>query len=369
MKHSIEESRNYCSYCPKMCHFSCPVAQTEKNEAYSPGMKQQTAKLTAEKRLPLNADHALSAYKCLTCRASQEYCDHGIAAADSLQEARERAVKAHAAPPEAYLFEKKFRKHNNPYGLDLSLKIKGEAALEKDRGETATLFMTCHQLALNPSCVEETTRLFEKLKAGRPRFHADSIQCCGYSLWVLGFKEEFEELANIQFNQLKSAKQVIVGSPECAWAMRELYPRLGLRWKGEVLSLFEYVAKLLRQVPYKAKPEASQKYIYHDACYMGRYLGIYEEPRQLLEMLTGREVEEFGCNRENSICSGAGGGYSLHSPEPARKMALERVAEMKKKGIKVLVSACPQSQAHFKSLKENIIVKDLVGFLGEHLED
>ena len=366
--HSIEESRNYCSYCPKMCHFSCPVAQTEKNENYAPALKQQTAKFTAEKKLPMNAEHALSAYKCLTCRASEEYCDHHIVVADSLQEARERAVKAHASPAEVFHFEKAFKKFNNPYQQDLSKKLKNipKKYLEPDKKEI--LFSSCHQLALNPGFVPETLHIFEKLKLNSLKFNSDNLQCCGYSLWVLGFKDEFAELAQIQYNQLKGAKQIVVGSPECAWAMREVYPKIGLKWPGKIVSLFEYVADLIRKVPYKSKIESSERYLYHDACYMGRYLGVYEEPRQLLEMLTGRVVEEFSCNRENSVCSGAGGGYALHSPEPARKLALDKVEEMKKKGIKTLISACPQSQAHFRSLKEKIVVKDLVGFLGEHIE-
>ncbi len=366
--HSITESRNYCSYCPKMCHFSCPVAQVEKNEAFSPGMKQQTAKRISEKKLPLNADHALSAYKCLTCRASEQYCDHQVVVANSLQEIREQALKVHAAPQEVYLFEKKFRKYSNPYGRDLSQKMKKIPRAYLDSSKSDVLLMSCHQLALNPQILEDYISLFEKLKISNLRINNDNMQCCGYSLWVLGFKDEFEELANIQFNQLQGADQVVVGSPECAWAMRELYPKIGLKWSGKVLSLFEYVADYLRKIQYKAKHESSQKYMYHDACYMGRYLDIYEEPRLLLELLTGQEVEEFSCNRKNSICSGAGGGYSLHSPEPALQMARERVEEMKKKGIEMLVSACPQSQNHFRSLKEKIIVKDLISFLGEHIE-
>lgn len=364
--HSIDESRKYCSYCPKMCHFSCPVAQVEKNEAYSPGIKQETAKLISEKKIPLNQDHALSSYKCLTCRSSEKYCDHGIVVADSLQEIREKAVVAHAAPPEVFMFEKKFRKHNNPYGIDLLKKIKATVP-EKwfDPKKPDVFFPTCHQVGLNSHALGDYTHLFEKLKIKSLQFCADEIQCCGYSLWVLGFKEEFEELANIQYQNLKNARKIIVGSPECAWAMKELYPKIGLKFSGQVMSVFEYVSDRLQDTPYKAKREASQKYMYHDACYMGRYLGQYEEPRQLLEMITGVEVGEFRCNRGDSLCSGAGGGYALHSPGPAQELAKNHLGEMKEKGVKVLITACPQAAEHFKSLGENIIVKDLVSFLGE----
>jgi len=361
------QSRNYCSACPKMCHFSCPVAQVEKNESFSPALKQQSAKFITEKKLPLNADHALSAYKCLGCRASEKYCDHQIIVADSLQEIRQQAVKVYAAPAEAYLFEKKFRKFNNPYGLDLDSKIKKLPSEWLDPAKPDAFLLSCHQIGANPKSSQDYLGLFKKLQIQDLKFCSDNIQCCGYSLYQLGFKEEFEELAYIQFNQLKESERVIVGSPECAWALRELYPKIGLQWNIPVMTLFEYVADRLLKRPYKAKQESSQKYMYHDSCYMGRYLGLYETPRQLLETLTGQEIEEFSCHGENSVCSGAGGGYAVHSPGPAQEIARGHLREMKKKGVQVLVSGCPQSQQHFRNLKENIIVKDLVSFLGEQI--
>jgi len=363
----IKQSRSYCTACPKMCHFSCPVAQVEKNKSYAPALKQQTAKMIAEKKIPLNADHALPAYKCLSCHSSQNYCDHEIIVADSLQEIREMAVKVHAAPPEVYLYEKKFKKFSNPYGIDLSAKLKKLPEEWLELTKPKVFLPSCHQQGVNPNSSQEYLNLFKKLKVQDLRFCSDTIQCCGYSLYQLGFRDEFEELANIQFNQLKEAEQVIVGSPECAWAMREIYPKIGLKWKIPVLSLFEYVEHLLQKTPYKTKLESADKFIYHDSCYMGRYQKIYDSPRHLLEILTGQEVGEFRCNRENSMCSGAGAGYSLHSPEPAREMAGGHIREMKEQGIKILVTACPQAQQHFRSLKEDIVVKDLISFLGEHL--
>lgn len=361
------KSRNYCSACPKMCHFSCPVLQVEKNENYSPALKQQTAKFIIEKKLPMNSDHALSAYKCLGCRASEEYCDHDIRVTDSLQQVRMQAVKSHAAPPEVYLFEKKFRKFNNPYGMDLAKKVRQLPAQWLEPSKPDVFFPSCHLLASKSQGLKEYLSLFSKLNVNNLKVFSESIQCCGQALGSLGFQEDFEELANIQFNQLQSAERVVVGSPECAWVMREVYPQMGLKWSGKVMSVFEYVAECLGKKEYRTKSESSEKYIYHDSCYMGRYLGLYEEPRQLLELLTGQEVGEFAAHHQDSICSGAGGGYALHSAGFAREIARERIKEMQARGIKILVTACPKSAEHFRSLKEKIIVKDLVNFLGEHI--
>ncbi len=116
---SSKKTADYCTYCPKMCHFSCPVSGAEKNEAYTPWGKQQTAKLVEDGKIPLNEENALSAYKCLTCRGSENFCRHDIVVADSLHELREKAVLSHVAPAEIFSFLEKFKLHQNPYDRDL----------------------------------------------------------------------------------------------------------------------------------------------------------------------------------------------------------------------------------------------------------
>jgi Fe-S oxidoreductase len=159
----IQKSADYCTYCPKMCHFSCPVAEIEKNEAYTPWGKQQTAKLIREKSIPLNSENAFSAYKCLTCRSSQSFCDHEIVVADSLQQIREMAVESETAPDPVLQFEGKFKKHQNPYSIDLQEKLLKNVNESFCRPKKEVLFFaTCHLLAQGDSFVQKTFKLFDK---------------------------------------------------------------------------------------------------------------------------------------------------------------------------------------------------------------
>ncbi len=52
----------------------------------------------------------------------------------------------------------------------------------------------------------------------------------------------------------------------------------------------------------------NRKVTYHDPCIMGRHMGIYDEPRELISSVPGVELVEMYSNREHALCCGAGGG-------------------------------------------------------------
>jgi len=43
---------------------------------------------------------------------------------------------------------------------------------------------------------------------------------------------------------------------------------------------------------------------YHDSCHVGRWFGVYEEPRSVIKAIPGIELKEMEHNRENSLCCG-----------------------------------------------------------------
>jgi len=48
--------------------------------------------------------------------------------------------------------------------------------------------------------------------------------------------------------------------------------------------------------------------VFHDSCYLGRYNGIYEAPREVIALVTGRAPAEMELRLEKSFCCGAGSG-------------------------------------------------------------
>jgi len=81
------------------------------------------------------------------------------------------------------------------------------------------------------------------------------------------------------------------------------------------------------------------KIVFHDPCYLGRYRGIYDEPRSVAA-LAGSLVEAPR-HRERGFCCGAGGGQVFLGEEKGERVSHARVAELAATGAAVVAAACP----------------------------
>jgi Fe-S oxidoreductase len=84
---------------------------------------------------------------------------------------------------------------------------------------------------------------------------------------------------------------------------------------------------------------------YHDPCTLGRYNGVYDEPRSVLAAL-GVELREMPRSRDNSFCCGAGGGriwMKELAKEGSRRPSEQRIDEAVGLGeLDYFVVACPK---------------------------
>jgi Fe-S oxidoreductase/nitrate reductase gamma subunit len=95
---------------------------------------------------------------------------------------------------------------------------------------------------------------------------------------------------------------------------------------------------------------------YHDPCYLGRFNGIYDPPRRILQALGARLVE-MPRNRRNSFCCGAGGGriWMKDSPGITERPAENRVQEaLRLPGVQCLVVACPKDLVMFQDAVKTV---------------
>lgn len=136
-------------------------------------------------------------------------------------------------------------------------------------------------------------------------------------------------------------RKVITTCPHCFNVFKNEYPDLGADF--EVVNYVVLLEELLKEGKLKLRPGvfSNVDVTYHDPCYLGRGNDIYNEPRTILEDLTGH-LKEMPRSRSFALCCGAGGAQMFKEAEKGdREIFIERTGEALKTGASVIASACP----------------------------
>lgn len=168
--------------------------------------------------------------------------------------------------------------------------------------------------------------------------------CTGDPVRRAGNEFMFQMMAyqNIQVLNNYKVSKIVTTCPHCFNTLKNEYPELGGHY--EVIHHATFLQQLIQEGRIKLKGGGSfkgKKITYHDSCYLGRANGIYEAPRQVLELLDAELVEMKRC-RSNGLCCGAGGAQMFKEEEKGSvRINQERTNEALETGAQVIAAACP----------------------------
>jgi Fe-S oxidoreductase len=147
---------------------------------------------------------------------------------------------------------------------------------------------------------------------------------------------------NIQMLNQYNVKKIVTTCPHCFNILKNEYAELGGHY--EVVHHSSFLQSLINEGRIKLKGGGSfkgKRISYHDSCYLGRANGIYEAPRQVLEILDAELVEMKRC-RTNGLCCGAGGAQMFKEEEKGdKRVNQERTDEAIDTGATIIAAACP----------------------------
>ena len=149
-----------------------------------------------------------------------------------------------------------------------------------------------------------------------------------------------ENLENIGGNRVKKILSIC---PHCVKTMSTDWREAGKTVEIEHHS--ELLARHKMRLPVLGD-DRRDKVVYHDPCYLGRYRGVYDEPREVLGRAA--EVLEAPRNRERSFCCGAGGGQMFLGEEKGKRINIARAEELVATGAGTVAAACPFCASMFR---------------------
>lgn len=175
--------------------------------------------------------------------------------------------------------------------------------------------------------------------------------CSGLPALEAGYEQEARKLARRNFEIFKEEgiKSIITNSPEAYKMFLYNYPEILPDWNISVKNLWAIILNKLKTKPKLIKYKTTETVTYQDSCYLGRYGGIYDEPREILKLI-GYEIKELFDSKSESFCCGSCGGLPVVNAELANEIAKEKILQAKRIGVKKIIVV---SMKNYELLKEN----------------
>jgi len=367
----------YCLDCGK-CASVCPITRWETRAHASP-------RLLIERTIQGQLEDVMDNYlfwSCLTCKRCTELCPSDVQFSEFLRDVRGLARQDDRCGEctHSEMMQTLSRMMTNP-GMKQNRLDWLRDDLEISNDSDTLYFVGCMPYydpifrSLDVEGVEIAQAAVKILNhlGIRPQVLADE-RCCGHDQLWQGNLENFRALAKLNMETLKAsgAKRIVTTCPECTRTLKIDYPQFIGEHGLEVMHLTELLAEkgldLSNVVP------GGVRVTYQDPCRLGRHLGIYAAPRQVIANL-GFELVEMRRHAESSLCCGTTCWTSCG--QVSKNIQIERLEEAHATGAELLVTACQKCQIHFKCaqndplLGENrsIQIRDLTTLIAEKLSE
>ncbi len=279
-------------------------------------------------------------FQCTTCGACEYQCPVGVEHLPLIVGLRRGAVNTGAWEDEygGELFLR-LERSGNPLGMSQFERDKFIRKAELplyDGSQEYLLWLGCMG-AYDPTGREIVIALAQVMRYRGVTFGVlKKEKCAGDAARRLGNDLAFQQLAEFNIGQLRAvqAKKLISICPHCVRTIGQEWKEFGTAYEIEHHSVF--LARHNSALPDCASDDTL---VYHDPCYLGRYQGVYDEPRAVAS--ASGQLVESPKSRERGFCCGAGGGLTFLGEEKGTRISHERVSQLMATGAGAIVAACP----------------------------
>ncbi|MDX1466516.1 MAG: (Fe-S)-binding protein [Halomonas sp.] len=183
----------------------------------------------------------------------------------------------------------------------------------------------------------------------------------------LGDEATFQSLARRNIATLAKYRflQIVTCDPHSFHVLGNEYGELGGHYRVHHHSTF--IAELHEAGRLAFRPWKGGSVTYHDPCYLGRYNGEFEAPRNVLRAL-GIEVAEMERSGFRSRCCGGGGGAPITDIPGKQRIPDMRMGDVRETGAELVAVGCPQCTAMLEGVVDSAAeVRDIAELVADAL--
>lgn len=313
-------------------------------------------------------------WSCTTCRACVEECPMMIEHVDAIVDMRRHLTLERGQTPNkgAEVLENLIAT-DNPGGFDPGSRLHWAADLNlplaADLGQFDVLLWLGDGVFDMRN--QRTLRAFIKvLRAARVDFAVlgNDERDSGDVARRLGDEATFQALAKRNIATLSQYQfvKIVTCDPHSLHMLKNEYGELGGHYDVNHHSTF--IADLYQQGQLALSSSwTGGRVTYHDPCYLGRYNGEYEAPRDVLRAL-GIEINEMQRSGYRSRCCGGGGGAPITDIPGKQRIPDMRMQDVAETQADLVAVGCPQCTAMLEGVVDaSADVRDIAELVADAL--
>lgn len=384
-----------CTRCGR-CQAACPASSTDK--ALSPKMIEvklqdygrtlmppllpflKSAAATDGRALHGETITAQELWDCTTCMACVQACPVGINQLSTIIDLRRYLTLTEGEPqaPSNKAMDS-MERQGNPYNLPKAARWDALADLGVEFAKPGVRYEILYWVgcagAYDARNQKITRAMVKILKAAGTKFAIMQKERCNCEsarrlgneyLYQMATQENVENLGALSF------KRILTQCPHCFNTIKNEYPQFD--GKFQIIHHTQLIAELIGNGNIKPRRILTNRTTYHDSCYLGRYNGVFEPQREILQALSASgDLVEMARSREKGLCCGGGGGRMWLEENTGTRINQLRIQDVLDVKATMVASACPfcmtmlEDGAKSKGVDEEVERKDIAELVADGL--
>lgn len=225
------------------------------------------------------------------------------------------------------------------------------------------LFIPCFIDQVYPETAFNMIRILEKFNVS---VHYNTGQtCCGQIAFNSGFWDEAKEIGTKFIKDFPNDRPVVGPSASCVGFVKNYYHKLFYNsslhneYRQLIGNIYEFTDFLVNHMKVVDTGASFEHVVtYHDSCAALREYRLGDEPRMLLSHVKGLKLVEM---KENDVCCGFGGTFSVKHEAISTAMAEQKVQNALDTGAEFIVSTDSSCLMHMEGFikKKKLPIKTI----------